>query len=87
MFLGICKYIWEVTDTIYQSINIRGRIHTKYGYGRVSSSVQNRTALIKQLDEAGCESIFKEKVTGRKIEGNSILIDTVQEGDCIVVTK
>lgn len=62
----------------------------KYGYGRVSSSGQNLTAQIKQLEEAGCESIFKEKVSGRTKEDRgqfNILLDTVQEGDCIVVTK
>nr|WP_255289791.1 hypothetical protein [Bacillus cereus] len=27
---------------------------------------QNLTAQIKQLQEAGCDTIFKEKVSGRK---------------------
>lgn len=38
----------------------------RYGYGRVSSVGQNLTAQIKQLQDAGCDSIFKEKVSGRK---------------------
>lgn len=62
----------------------------KYGYGRVSSSGQNLTAQIKQLQEAGCDTIFKEKVSGRKKEDReqfNILLETVQEDDTIVVGK
>jgi DNA invertase Pin-like site-specific DNA recombinase len=62
----------------------------KYGYGRVSSAGQNLTAQIKQLQEAGCEKIYKEKVSGRKREDReqfNLLLNTVQGGDTIVVTK
>ncbi|MEW4130401.1 recombinase family protein [Bacillus thuringiensis] len=45
----------------------------KYGYGRVSSAAQNLTTQIKQLQEVGCDTIFKEKVSGRKnVESNLI---------------
>lgn len=46
----------------------------KCGYGRVSSTGQNLSVQIKQLQEAaGCETIFKEKVSGRKkIDSSSI---------------
>ncbi|MFJ7976665.1 recombinase family protein [Peribacillus sp. NPDC096379] len=62
----------------------------KYGYGRVSSAGQNLTSQIKQLQETGCDTIFKEKVSGRKKEDReqfNLLLETVQEGDKIVVTK
>jgi DNA invertase Pin-like site-specific DNA recombinase len=62
----------------------------KYGYGRVSSAGQNLYAQIKQLKEAGCDTIYKEKVSGRKKEDRkqfNLLLETVQEGDTIVVTK
>ena len=62
----------------------------KYGYGRVSSEGQNLTAQIKQLQEAGCDTIYKEKVSGRKKEDReqfNLLLETAQEGDTIVVTK
>ncbi|WP_057763323.1 recombinase family protein [Cytobacillus praedii] len=62
----------------------------KFGYGRVSSAGQNLTAQINQLQEAGCETIFKEKVSGRRKEDRkqfNLLLETVQEGDTIVVTK
>ncbi|MBE7122995.1 recombinase family protein [Bacillus cereus] len=62
----------------------------KYGYGRVSSVGQNLSAQIKQLQEAGCNIIFKEKVSGRKKEDReqfNLLLEKVQEDDTIVVTK
>ncbi|MBU8689491.1 recombinase family protein [Priestia megaterium] len=62
----------------------------KYGYARVSSVGQNLTAQIRQLKEAGCEGIFKEKVSGRKKEDReqfNILLEKVEKGDTIVVTK
>ncbi|EJS74562.1 recombinase family protein [Bacillus cereus] len=62
----------------------------KYGYARVSSAGQNLSAQIKQLQEAGCDIIFKEKVSGRKKEDReqfNLLLEKVQEDDTIVVTK
>ncbi|MCM3252443.1 recombinase family protein [Priestia aryabhattai] len=62
----------------------------KYGYARVSSVGQNLTAQIKQLEEAGCDSVFKEKVSGRKKEDReqfNILLEDAQKNDTIVVTK
>lgn len=62
----------------------------KYGYARVSSSGQNLTAQIKQLQEAGCETIYKEKVSGRGTENREQfkqLLKKVKESDTIVVTK
>lgn len=62
----------------------------KYGYARVSSAGQNLSAQVKQLQEAGCDNIYKEKVSGRKKEHReqfNLLLEIVQEGDVIVVTK
>ncbi|MBY0157202.1 recombinase family protein [Cytobacillus firmus] len=62
----------------------------KYGYARVSSAAQNLSTQIKQLKEAGCITIFQEKVSGRKKEDRkqfNLLLETVQERDTIVVTK
>ncbi|PHF65844.1 recombinase family protein [Priestia aryabhattai] len=62
----------------------------KYGYAHVSSVGQNLTAQIRQLKEAGCEGVFKEKVSGKKKEDReqfNILLEKVEKGDTIVVTK
>lgn len=62
----------------------------KYGYARVSSVGQNITTQINQLKNAGCTSIYKEKVSGRstnnRVEFNKLL-EVVDQGDTIVVTK
>ncbi|OLN26249.1 recombinase family protein [Desulfosporosinus metallidurans] len=62
----------------------------KYGYARVSSLEQDLTAQINALKENWCEKIFKEKVSGRDINKRTqfqLLIETVNKGDSIVVTK
>jgi DNA invertase Pin-like site-specific DNA recombinase len=69
---------------------IGGCSRMKYGYARVSSSGQNLEAQLKLLEEFGCEKIFKEKVSGRKKDNReqfNKLLETVKEGDVIVVTK
>lgn len=69
---------------------IGGCSRMKYGYARVSSSGQNLEAQLKQLEEFGCEKIFKEKASGRKKDNReqfNKLLETVKEGDVIVVTK
>ncbi|MDX5868490.1 resolvase [Bacillus cereus] len=62
----------------------------KYGYARVSSAGQKLSTQVKQLQEVGCDTIFKEKISGRKKEDREqfkLLIEKAQEGDFIVVTK
>lgn len=62
----------------------------KYGYARVSSKGQDLTVQLNALNEIGCEVVFKEKVSGRKKDDRTEfnkLLETVKEGDTIVVTK
>ena len=35
-----------------------------YGYARVSTAAQDETGQVRQLKAAGCEKIFREKITG-----------------------
>jgi DNA invertase Pin-like site-specific DNA recombinase len=35
-----------------------------YGYGRVSTAAQDESGQVKQLKAAGCQKIFREKITG-----------------------
>jgi DNA invertase Pin-like site-specific DNA recombinase len=70
-----------------------------YGYSRVSSKGQNLQAQINKLREygAGCSDngaeqikIYKEKISGRSLEHReqfNKLLETVTQGDTIVVTK
>ncbi|GGJ64466.1 recombinase family protein [Virgibacillus salexigens] len=61
----------------------------KYGYARVSTTVQDLEVQIQALQAEGCEEIYKEKFTGTKTdrpEFNKVL-EVLQEGDTLVVTK
>lgn len=62
----------------------------RYGYARVSSSSQDLSVQLKQLEENNCDCIFKEKISGRNRDNRpefNKLLQTVKEGDTIVVTK
>ncbi|MFN2122011.1 MAG: recombinase family protein, partial [Candidatus Promineifilaceae bacterium] len=59
------------------------------GYARVSTLEQNVTPQIDQLKDAGCERIFRDKVSGAKTErpGLQEAIDFLREGDTLVVWR
>jgi DNA invertase Pin-like site-specific DNA recombinase len=61
----------------------------KYGYARVSTVQQDLESQIIQLQQEGCEKIFKEKFTGTK-KNRPVFSELLQEldhGDALVVTK
>lgn len=63
---------------------------TRYGYARVSSEDQDLTIQRKALKAAGCTLIREEKVSGASRSGRTellTLLDFVQPGDQIIVTK
>lgn len=59
------------------------------GYCRVSTQEQNLDRQIDQLQEAGCERIFKEKITGTRKDRPELnrLLDTLRSGDVVIVTE
>lgn len=60
------------------------------GYARVSTTDQDLTVQIQQLEAAGCERIFSEKATGTSIDARLQLQEAmrfVREGDTLVVTR
>ncbi len=61
----------------------------KYGYARVSTIHQDLESQIDMLNKEGCEMIYKEKFTGTKKERPEFqkLLDVLQSGDTLVVTK
>ena len=62
----------------------------RFGYARVSTTDQDLTIQHEQLTSAGCTIIRSEKATGTKREGREqlqILLDFIQEGDVLVVTR
>jgi len=61
----------------------------KFGYARVSTKTQNIDTQIKKLEQAGCDRIFSEKVSGANDSRKELdrLIDMLREGDTICVTS
>ena len=59
------------------------------GYARVSTQDQNLERQLDQLEQAGCERIFQEKITGTKKERPELmrLIDQLRAEDVIVVAE
>lgn len=60
----------------------------KFGYMRVSTLDQNLDRQEKALNEAGCEKIFFEKVTGTKRERKELnrMLEQLREGDTVIIT-
>ncbi len=61
----------------------------KFGYARVSTADQNLDLQIDALQKEGCEKIFKDKISGAKIERPEFdkMRQLLREGDIVVVYK
>jgi DNA invertase Pin-like site-specific DNA recombinase len=61
----------------------------KIGYARVSTQDQSLDLQIDALVKAGCERIFKEKMSGMKDDRPQLLqlVEYAREGDVLVVYK
>lgn len=61
----------------------------KIGYARVSTYGQSLELQLQQLKAAGCEKIYKEKVSGAKDKRKEFqsMMEFVREGDQVVVTR
>ena len=61
----------------------------KFGYARVSTTDQKFELQIDALKEAGCEKIFKEKVSGSKTKRVELdrLLDQMRSGDELIIWK
>lgn len=68
---------------------MEGEIAMKYGYGRVSTLHQDLEAQLQALKKEGCDKIYTDKFTGTKTNRPefSKLLQTLKEGDTLVVTK
>jgi len=61
----------------------------KIGYARVSTRDQNLDLQLKALKKAGCEKIFREKLSGvtRQRPEFQRMLDQIRPGDTIIVWK
>lgn len=62
---------------------------TLYGYARVSSEGQSLDAQLETLTGAGCEKVFREKVTGTKADRAQLtrLLARIERGDVLIVSR
>ncbi|NLO22065.1 MAG: recombinase family protein [Syntrophomonadaceae bacterium] len=60
----------------------------KIGYARVSTQDQNLDRQLDTLKEAGCDKIYKEKITGTKKDRPELdkLFEDLRSGDTIIVS-
>jgi DNA invertase Pin-like site-specific DNA recombinase len=61
----------------------------RVGYARVSTTEQNLSLQIGALEEAGCDKIFTDKVSGKAFErpGLQAAFDYMREGDSLVIWR
>ena len=61
----------------------------KIGYARVSTKDQNLDLQLDALTKAGCEKIYREKVSGAGKERPELqkMLENIREGDVIVIWK
>ena len=61
----------------------------KIGYARVSTKDQVLDSQIDALEAYGCDRIFSEKISGRKVNRTELdkCLDYMREGDTLVITK
>ena len=59
------------------------------GYTRVSKTEQNLDRQIDQLQAEGCDKIFKDKITGMKMDRPELnkMFDMLRSGDTVIVTE
>jgi DNA invertase Pin-like site-specific DNA recombinase len=57
-----------------------------YGYARVSTAAQDETGQVRQLKAAGCEKIFREKITGTTADRPQLakLMKALAPGDVVI---
>mgnify|MGYP003353050917 CR=1 FL=1 len=61
----------------------------RLGYARVSTVGQTLEAQLDQLKAAGCSRVWREKVSGAKVDRKELgkLIKSITDGDQVVVTR
>ena len=61
----------------------------KFGYARVSKNEQSLDIQIQKLEQAGCDEIYQEKVSGSKDDRSqlNLLLGRLRKGDTICVVR
>src|SRR3954468_16079964 len=66
-----------------------GEVMPMFGYARVSTRDQDLTGQVAELTAAGCAKVYREKVSGAKIDRAELgkVIARLESGDVLVVTR
>lgn len=78
------------TDGVIASDDMARKINKRYGYARASTTDQDTSIQIVQLEKAGCNVVLEEKRSGTKRDGRQKLetiVGLLDDGDQLVVTK
>ena len=61
----------------------------RYGYARVSTAEQDYSYQIDELEKAGCDQIFKDKASGKRMSRPDFdrMLTYLREGDTVAVWK
>jgi DNA invertase Pin-like site-specific DNA recombinase len=61
----------------------------KFGYARVSKNEQNLDIQLQKLQQAGCDEIFQEKISGSKNDRSQLnsLLNKLRAGDIVYVVR
>ena len=66
-------------------------MNTIFGYWRCSTDAQDQERQIRSLNEAGCEKVVGDFITGTSNYGDrkelSKLLETIQEGDLLILSE
>jgi DNA invertase Pin-like site-specific DNA recombinase len=59
-----------------------------YGYARVSTAAQDESSQVRELKAAGCEKVFREKITGTTADRPQLakLMKRVAPGDVVITS-
>ncbi len=75
----------------YALHNIWGKLRVKktFGYARVSTVGQSLETQLHGLKAAGCQRIFREKVSGARVDRRELnrMLGALTAGDVVVVTR
>jgi DNA invertase Pin-like site-specific DNA recombinase len=68
---------------------MEGENVTIIGYARVSTDGQNLSAQVEELEAAGCDKVFREKITGKHADRKQLqrALAWLKSGDVLIVTR